>query len=190
VRLSVKMRLGYQSVDECIPVIEVLNRHPLTEVILHPRLATQMYDGSVDLEQAAIAAAACTHPFVYSGDITSPATFMDRQTRFPTATAWMLGRGALANPFLPQMIKAVAPPGAREQRDRLHDFHGRLFEEYGRVQKGRALLLKMREHWEYLSKAFSDSSQILHRIGQAHTITDYHAAVSEAFKQPLANMTH
>lgn len=75
VRLSVKLRLGYQNPDEFPAVLEVLNRYPLCEVILHARTAAQMYGGAVDLARAGQALALCRHPFIYNGDITTPGGF-------------------------------------------------------------------------------------------------------------------
>ena len=45
--LSVKMRAGLLSAGEIEQVVPVLNQFPLTEVILHPRIAKQLYDGEI-----------------------------------------------------------------------------------------------------------------------------------------------
>jgi tRNA-dihydrouridine synthase B len=49
-RVSVKVRLGVSDPSELMKVIPVLNRYPLSEIIIHPRTAEQMYDGQVDLD--------------------------------------------------------------------------------------------------------------------------------------------
>jgi len=49
INLSVKCRLGYDSIDEIDQLIPVFNNHPLHEVIIHPRIGKQLYKGEVYL---------------------------------------------------------------------------------------------------------------------------------------------
>ena len=119
VRLSVKLRLGYKNPDEYSAVLEVLNRYPLTEVILHPRTASQMYGGAVDVGRASVAQKACKHPFVFNGDINTPGKFCELRRQLPMVERWMIGRGALACPFLPAVLKGASFPAAENRRKQL-----------------------------------------------------------------------
>ena len=47
---SVKMRLGWENADEWRPVLDILNDTPLQQVTLHPRIGTQQYKGTTDME--------------------------------------------------------------------------------------------------------------------------------------------
>ena len=189
VRLSVKLRLGYRDADEFLPVFEVLNRHSLAEVILHPRTAAQMYGGVVDLERAKQAAALCRHPFVYNGDITTSCDFCELRNQFPAATAWMIGRGALSNPFLPAGLKGVFLADVEACRRRLRDFHDQLLEGYRSWLSGPGhLLTKMKEQWAYLAFVFADSSHVLRRVRHSHNLETLVTAVDWAFDQPLASV--
>ena len=49
VKFSVKCRLGYFSPDEIYPIIEVFNKYPLSELIIHPRIGKQLYKGEADI---------------------------------------------------------------------------------------------------------------------------------------------
>lgn len=188
VRLSVKMRLGYHDPDEFQAVMAVLNRHPLSEVILHPRTADQMYDGEVDVGRAVQALALCRHPFVYNGEITRLDRFLDLRRQLPGAAGWMLGRGALANPFLPSLIKGNPLPSPELRRATLLKFHGLLFEGYGEWLSGAQHRLdRMREQWEYLSHAFADPPSVFSRIRRCHCGT-YEAAVDWVFQQALGSV--
>ena len=186
VRLSVKLRLGYDDPDEFAAVLAVLNRYPLTEVILHPRTATQMYGGEVDLTRAARAVAACRHPFVHSGDITSLASFRADCRQLPGVAAWMIGRGALACPFLPALLQGAALPPPESRRQQWRGFHDRLSEGYGRWLSGpRHRLDKMKEQWTYLAQAFAEPQQVLARIRRSDTLAAYDRAVGWAFEQDI-----
>lgn len=186
VRLSVKLRLGYRDPDEVLAVLAVLNRYPLTEVILHPRTATQMYGGAVDLARAAQALAVCRHPFTYNGDITSLEGLNERRRQLPGAAAWMVGRGALAWPFLPALLQGEVLPSAETRRQRLREFHDRLVAGYAEWLSGpRHRLDKLKEQWGYLALAFADPRQALTRIQRSDTLNAYEDAVAWAFDQAL-----
>lgn len=186
VRLSVKLRLGYHDPDEFVAVMEVLNRYPLARVILHARTADQMYDGAVDIGRAARALALCRHPFVFNGDITQAAGFSVLRRQLPGTAAWMVGRGALGNPFLPAQLTGapLLSPGLR--RERLITFHGLLFDGYGRILSGaRHQRDKMMEQWEYLSRVFADPPSVLARIRRS-SYSQYESVMDWVWGQPLA----
>lgn len=186
VRLSVKMRLGYHDPDEFVAVMEVLNRYPLAAVMVHARTADQMYDGTVDMARASQALALCRHPFVFNGDITHVAEFSELRRKLPGTAAWMVGRGALGNPFLPALLKGASPLSAAVRRGQLIKFHGLLFDGYGRLLSGaRHQRDKMMEQWEYLSRAFADPEAVLARIRRS-SYSQYEATVDWVLGQPLA----
>ncbi|MEI7881031.1 MAG: tRNA-dihydrouridine synthase family protein [bacterium] len=170
VRLSVKMRLGLHNPDEFQAVMEVLNRYPLTEVILHARTADQMYEGGVDLARARQALELCRHPFVYNGDIATVDGWNVLEKQLPGVAGWMIGRSALRNPFLAAQIKAAAPlPSPDVRRERLIKFHDLLFEGYGQWLSGdQHRLDKMLAQWEYLAHAFADPHAVYSRVRRSH----------------------
>ncbi|MCM1530850.1 MAG: tRNA-dihydrouridine synthase family protein [Bacteroides sp.] len=99
--ISVKIRLGYYKKEEIYPVMEVLNRYPLRYVAVHPRIGTQLYGGQVDWDALEEARALCRHPLVHSGDIDSVGRAEAFARRFPGISRVMIGRGVIADPFLP-----------------------------------------------------------------------------------------
>ena len=179
VRLSVKLRLGYRNPDEFQAVFEVLNRYPLTEVILHSRTAAQMYGGRVDVDRAVLAQALCKHPFAFNGDIGTPEKFCELRTRLPAVDRWMLGRGALTCPFLPAVLKGAEFPTAEKRRRQLREFHALLLEGYRHWLSGPGHLLdKMKEHWEYLALSFAEPRTVLARIRNSRNLEVYITAVN------------
>ncbi len=188
VRLSIKMRLGHRNSDEFQAVIEVLNRYPITEVILHSRTAVQMYEGNTDIERARLAQTLCRHPFVFNGDINTLDKFCELRTRFPSLDRWMLGRGALSCPFLPAVIKGSEFPSTERRQRQLREFHDLLLEKYRRSLSGPGHLLdKMKEHWEYLALSFADSKKVNSRIRDSNNLETYSTAVDWSFRQAMAD---
>ncbi|HCE42571.1 MAG TPA: tRNA-dihydrouridine synthase [Lentisphaeria bacterium] len=186
VKLSVKLRLGYNSPDEFIPVIEVLNRYPLSEVILHPRTAAQMYEGALDLERARHAMSICRHPFIFNGEIRTTEGFQDLRNQFGDAAGWMIGRGAMACPCLPAMLKGSEFPSAENRLIQLRKFHELLFEGNRQWQSGMSHLMdRMFEQWEYLSMSFADPHRVQRRIIKSRNLGQYYDAVGWCFEQEL-----
>ena len=114
--LSIKLRLGYRTAEELLRLIPVLNAFPLTEVIVHPRTGIQLYTGTVDLDAFAQALPLLSPPVVYNGDIRTREDFLFLSRRFPGVTRWMLGRGAIADPFLPAAIQTGIEPADKIDR--------------------------------------------------------------------------
>ena len=128
------MRLGVTSADEGMKVIELLNDYPLKHVIIHPRNADQRYSGTVDLDAFEDMYAASRHNIVYNGDIFSVEGFNSLQLRFPSINEWMIGRGALRDPFLAATIKGHVFSDA-EKRSKLKQYHDTVLTYYRTAAK-------------------------------------------------------
>jgi len=185
VRLSVKLRLGRHDPNELVPVLEILNRYPLSEIILHPRTADQLYEGDVDIGRAQEALSVCRHPFMLSGGISSVEEFVAFRSLLPGVSAWMIGRGALSSPALPGRIKGAPPHDATTSREVLHGFHDALFTGYREWLSGPGhLLAKMKEHWTYLSVCFARPKEVVARIGRSRDVKAFAESVAWTFEQP------
>lgn len=180
ISVSVKLRLGRDDPLDILRLMPVLNSYPLKRVIIHPRVGTQMYRGETDLGSFAAAAELCSHVLVYNGDITSRAAFEKLQARFPGIDEWMIGRGAVSNPFLPEEIGTGAISGDRDAR--LRSWHDDLYQSYRGVLCGPAHVLdKMKEVWSYLGASFPQKKRQLERISRAKALAEYDAAVEGVF---------
>jgi len=152
IAFSVKMRLGMEDSTEIERIIPILNKYPLHEVIIHPRIGKQMYKGEVNLDAFAQCMAQVDAPLVYNGDIVTPEDFRRMQQQFPTINTWMLGRGVAINPFLAEMILS----DKTFDRQCFADFHNELVAEYATSYTGGEIqtILKMTEHWAYFIQNF------------------------------------
>jgi len=175
--LSVKTRLGYHNADEIFRVMPTFNRYPLTEIIIHPRTGRQMYGGIPDWESFEKCIPLSAHPLVYNGDIVSLETFRELSERFGTISRWMIGRGALADPFLPEAIKNNKERFS-DKSEILKQFHDELFRGYGEILDGPAHILgRMKGFWHYFALSFGYSGNLLKKIHKSRTVEQYDEAV-------------
>ena len=181
VPLSVKIRLGRKDKEEIHDLIRVLNRHPLDHVILHPRTGIQMYRGDADLDAFEAAMNACVHPFVYNGDITDRVSFSMVKHRFSGVRQFMIGRGLLANPFLPEEIKGLKT-GSSRCLTRLQRYHQDLMTAYAERFSGPGHLIgRMKAFWHYLGPSFKDHHKPVKKILRSSSLEAYTAHVADFF---------
>lgn len=178
--VSMKMRLGYENSEEILQVLPILDNYPLKNIAIHARIGKQLYKGSVNLEAFQKCIDATNHQLYYNGDITSVTKFREMQQLFPMIKHWMIGRGIIADPFLPSMIKNNTSKYPENKIELFRLFHDTLFNEYSSSLSGQHhLLLKMYHLWEYFSILFSNPRKMLKKIKKATNIRKYQIAVKE-----------
>jgi tRNA-dihydrouridine synthase B len=182
-RLSIKVRLGRKTPDDIFKLIPIFNRYPLQDIIIHPRTGIQMYEGEPDLEAFASCLEMTHHRVMYNGDITDLSSFRNLSERFTNTTCWMIGRGAVINPFLPAIIKN-ASNSFHNQVETFRCFYEELFEEYQQVLSGPGHLLeRMKGFWTYFSQAFKDGRKIRKKIHRALKLPRYLEIVERFFEE-------
>ncbi len=180
VPISVKLRLGLDDAKEILEIMPILNEYPLRRVIIHPRVGSQLYGGIVDLEGFSAAAAISAHPVTYNGDIRDVASFESLQLRFPQIDEWMIGRGAMCNPFLPGLIKGSSLPP--DPVGTISDFHDELYFSYREILDGqRHVLDKMKELWTYFGQSLPAEAEAYKCLAKALTFPAYEAATRSVF---------
>jgi tRNA-dihydrouridine synthase len=183
-RISVKMRSGLASADEMFNVIPILNQFPLSEVIIHPRIAKQLYVGCADPEVFIRAATISRHPLIYNGDILTIDDFNKLDALFESTSSWMIGRGILKDPFLPAKIKLLTLPDKKEKSQLMAQFHDQIFSSYSKMLSGKShLLMRMTNFWSYFCFSFPEPAKVFKRIKKAGTTTKYEEALKENFKR-------
>lgn len=182
-QLSVKMRAGLISPDEIERVLPVLNQFPLKEVIVHPRVAKQLYSGEILDAAFLYATKNLKHKLVYNGDIFSLNDFQNRKEKFPETRNWMIGRGILMNPFLPSEIKNYSF-SETEKREKLQEFHHSILENYmGIMDNTGNVLNKMKQFWSYFSYNFENPQKSHKWIKKTNNFSGYHEAVHKIFSK-------
>jgi tRNA-dihydrouridine synthase B len=188
IQVSVKMRLGYESSQEIFRVFPVLEKYRLANITIHPRIGKQLYNGKVDLIAFEECLGQTSHKIFYNGDITSVRRFRELKERFPTINHWMIGRGLIADPFLPSMIKADNPVYPEKRYEVLSSFHDTLFSSYEEALSGpKHLLMKMYSFWEFFSQSFPLSPKGLKKIKKAQNLSAYREVVQQIIYNEAVN---
>ena len=150
--ISVKTRIGFSDPDEFPSILEIYNRYPISELIIHPRVRNEFYNGTVNTETFAYAVANSRNPICYNGDITN----LEQIAVLPPVTTVMIGRGLIA---YPGMLNQDSCP------ETLHHFLDALLEEYTRAfDSSRNAMFRLKEHWHYLQCSFPGSEKLVKQL--------------------------
>ncbi|WP_417786048.1 tRNA dihydrouridine synthase [Tenacibaculum sp.] len=178
--VSMKMRMGYENSEEILHTFPILDKYPLKNVAIHARIGKQLYKGGVDLDAFQKCIDVAKHQLYYNGDITTVAGFKAMKERFPSITHFMIGRGLIADPFLPQMIKDNTTEYPKDRWNIFREFHDEIYQQYDATLSGPTpIKMKMLGFWEYFSQSFSDPRKTYKKIKKATNPKKYQAAVKE-----------
>lgn len=176
--VSMKMRMGYENSEEILHTLPILEKYPIKNIAIHARIGKQLYKGGVDLDAFQRCVDNTSHKVYYNGDITSVAVFNQMTERFPAIDHWMIGRGIIADPFLPSMIKNTSSEYPKDRIEIFSKFHDTLFDEYDQALSGpKHIMMKMYHFWEYFSTSFNNPHKALKKIKKAKNIRAYEEAV-------------
>jgi len=179
--VSVKLRTGLHSHDEIFPLIDVFNDFSLSQIIIHPRLGINKYEGPVNLDIMDDIVDRFKAPLVYNGDI-SRDSFDGLKTRFPSINRWMIGRELIKDPFLPGDIKSGVLSERTsvygERKGKLRIFHDDLLKAFSQIIGNEvALVGKMKSYWNYLGSLFPDEKDELEKMKKILKLDDYRKCV-------------
>jgi len=181
-KVSIKTRLGEVDPADIDPLIPVFNRYPLHEVIVHPRIAAQRYEGPLNFDAFARIAESLVHPLVYNGDIRTVDDFARLQSRFPRVNRWMIGRGALFNPFLPGEIKGHRPVSLQDRRGRLRTLHDEVYAAATAELSGFSHVhARMMQLWPFLSVAMGANERAEKKLRKSWNASAYEWLVRDLF---------
>ena len=184
ITISMKMRMGYDNATEILDAFPILDEFPIKNIAIHARIGAQLYKGGVDLDAFETCLKHSKHKIYYNGDITSVASFNALKERFPSIDHWMIGRGLITDPFLPQMIKADTEVYPANKKALFTQFHDTLFEGYASALSGKShVLTKMTSSWEYWANTFENPHKTFKKIKKSKSIPAYETAISEIFKE-------
>lgn len=181
--ISIKTRIGAYHTEEFEQLIEIYNQFPLEELIIHPRLMTEFYQGTPHIEEFALAVNKSVHSLCYNGDINTVEDYNRITELFPNVDKIMLGRGLLANPGLVNEING----GSRIFAEELARFHEILYKGYKEaINDERNTLFKMKELWVFMGGFFDDNDRAMKEIRKSQNFMEYEIAVRNVMKCPVA----
>ena len=176
--ISIKTRIGKDSPEEFEALIEIFNKYPVEELIIHPRVQTDFYRNKPNMEVFQAALDRSRNPVCYNGDIFTAEDYDRFSAGCPGVGTVMLGRGLLMNPgLINELLYHIKP-----KKNQLRGFHEKVYEGYRKVLYGeKDVLFKMKELWSYMILMFSDNAKHAKRIKKAQTLQAYDEAVSCLF---------
>ena len=179
-KISIKTRLGKEKSEEFYNLIEIYNKYPLEELIIHPRTREDFYGNIPNLKMFKEALSLSKHSICYNGDIFTTENYNDIVKEFPEIDKVMLGRGVLANPGLIGEIRE----NNFISKEILKEFHDEIFENYTiLLNEDKNAMYRMKELWGYMSHIFTDNKKYYKKIKKAQKAKDYREAVSRLFEE-------
>lgn len=179
-KISIKTRIGKDSPEEFYELIEIFNKYPLEELIIHPRIQTDYYKNKPNMEVFKQGLALSKNPVCYNGDIFNVNNYKELTKSYGELQAVMLGRGVIANPALILQIKNSDVV----DRQKIREFHDAVYKGYQQILSGdRNVLFKMKEVWFYMKHLFAESDKYAKIIRKTDRLQEYESIVAKIFSE-------
>lgn len=175
VKLSVKTRIGFYEASECEKLMEIYNKYPLENLIIHPRTRTQFYNGFPDMSAFAKCLSISKNPVCYNGNVFSKEDYTSLCRKYDNLSGVMIGRGAVRNPAIFREIKG----GKKLCTEEIIEFSELLQERYYKILGCEHYTLhKLKEIWIYMVSNFPKETKILKEIKKSNSLKDLNNAIS------------
>ena len=205
-KISVKTRLGMENAEEFPRLMEIYNRFPMEELIIHPRVQKDFYKNQPNLGAFHDAVEESKIPLCYNGDIFTPESYEEMKREFPQVDTFMFGRGILMNPALLDLIRMREKTDVKKTTDidvtewkkeetsrkmqsadrykkEIHAFLEQIKCDYLEVGMGeKNTLFKLKELWAYMGQNAPEAKKALKRIRKSQSMADYDSASREALE--------
>ncbi|MGH7821351.1 MAG: tRNA dihydrouridine synthase, partial [Candidatus Binatia bacterium] len=169
--VTLKMRSGWDERSlNAADVAAVAEAAGLSMVAVHGRTRVQLYQGSADWEVVRRVKERVRIPVVASGDVTSPEEALLREREYGP-DAMMIGRGALANPWMFRQIEELRrgetayAPSVEERVDTMCAYAAFLEEDY----EPRMITARLRQFVGRVTKGFRGGNELRREINSART---------------------
>lgn len=170
--ISIKTRLGRFEPDEFYDILEIYNKYPISELIIHPRVEKDYYKGEPRLEYFEYAVKNSVNPVVYNGNLFEAKDIKKRNND----ACVMLGRGLLYNPELIEKYNYESDYDFDFKR--FWNFHDEIYHDYQEIMGGdKNVLFHMKELWTYWRSLYPDSDRDIKHILKSKNYGEYEAAI-------------
>lgn len=170
VKISVKTRIGKEDPEEFPALLELFNKYPMEELIIHPRVQKDGYGNVPRLELYELAEKQSLNPLCYNGDLYTREQIRNFAERFPGTERLMFGRGFLRDPGL--LYNEGKDP--KDIFEKFWAFHDLVYEGYQERNMGdRNVLFKMKELWSYQVYQFSEPERLFKTFKKVQDCNEY-----------------
>lgn len=177
ISFSIKMRLGNADKTQWRAYCDSINATPLKHITIHPRIASQQYQGEVDMDIFDEIYNSIKHKIVYNGDITTVSQIVALEEKYPQLDGIMIGRGLLTRPSLAMEYKNGVEITIEQQIHELIILHNKLYGFYSSKLQGEShLLAKMKTFWDYSETIIGH--KVFKQIKKSSSILKYNSVVN------------
>ena len=170
VKISVKTRIGKEDPEEFPALLELFNKYPMEELIIHPRVQKDGYGNVPRLELYELAEKQSVNPLCYNGNLYTREQIRNFAERFPGTERLMLGRGFLRDPGL----LYNEGKDSKDIFEKFWEFHDLVYEGYQERNMGdRNVLFKMKELWSYQVYQFSEPERLFKTFKKVQDCNEY-----------------
>lgn len=175
--ISVKTRLGRYEPDEFYELLDIYNKYPVSELIIHPRVQKDMYKNKPRMEFFDYAVKHSKNRLVYNGDICTVEDYGNIINAYPDVSAVMLGRGLISNPGLAKQII----DGKQIDKDTLRAFYDALVAAYrAEIPDEKNVVFKIKENLFYLVNLFDDKDAYWKKIRKSDNLMELNSIARRA----------
>ena len=103
---TVKTRLGFEDTENYEDLLDIFSQHPIDLLTIHGRTVKQMYRSAVDYEAIRKATDTVPFPVLANGNVYS-AKHANEVLKKTNGAGWMIGRGAIRNPWIFRQIRSM-----------------------------------------------------------------------------------
>ena len=180
--ISVKTRIGWSDPNEFQAILDIYNKYPLKELIVHPRTAKEGYSGPIHLDVIDDLDKKTNIPVVYNGEIKNKDDIAYIVKRFPFVKAVMIGRGLLE---YPDMLMDV---DEETRRNHIKDYVKELTEMYIETRGWKNGSYGVKELWSYLYKRFEISDKDKKELFKEKDLTAFRILEDKVLEMPLRDI--
>lgn len=183
--VTVKFRKGWDKGSvNCVEFAQAMEQAGASGLCVHGRTRVQMYGGACDYEAIAAVKRAVSVPVTASGDIDSPEAAL--RCRLHTgADAFMVGRAAFGNPWLPAQVDAAlrglpvppTPPLAERLQTAQMQFR-RAAEDKGET----VACLEARKHLCWYLRGVPRAAALRTRVMRVESLSDIDRLIAEIIR--------
>ena len=172
--VSIKTRLGVDNPDEFYEIMDIYNRYPLHELIVHGRVLKEHYSGQVHVDIFKDAVKEAKYPVCFNGDMFSKEIAlhtMEKLEEVSNLDSLMIGRGLICNPGLIREIKTGKVITKEELRDYIFDIE----ETYASFLQGdNQILQRLKELWVYMENMVIADKKLYKKMYKCKSLQEFH----------------
>lgn len=180
--LTVKIRKGFtEDTVNAVEVAKIIEANGAQAIAIHGRTREQYYSGKADWNIIRQVKEAVSIPVIGNGDVVTPldAIHIVEETG---CDGIMIGRGAMGNPWIFNMIKEYRATGKESKKPTVEDavdmmlYHARSLIDF----KGEHIGVKeMRKHVAWYTTGYPLATKLRKRVNEANTYEDLEKLLNE-----------